>query len=171
MALECLFPGPSSDIPEPHRLISEPDARALPSGEKATALTIWPWPSSVCFQARVVASQSRTVLSYEPDARTLPPGEKATDLTQWLWPSSVCSQTPVMASQSCSVRSNEADVRAFPSGEKATALTPRLWPSRVCRQGSQLSLIPLTFFMNYNLSFQCWIFTSLLIGLDASVAP
>jgi hypothetical protein len=34
VALECLFPGPRSDIPESQRvLLSETDARTLPSGE------------------------------------------------------------------------------------------------------------------------------------------
>jgi hypothetical protein len=67
-------------------LSSEADARTLPSGEKATALTESLWPSSVCFQAPVVASQSRTVLSSEADARTLPSGEKATALTECCGP-------------------------------------------------------------------------------------
>jgi hypothetical protein len=58
-------------------LSDEADARSLPFGEKATALTQSLWPSSVCFQAPVVVSQSRTVLSSEADGRTLPSSEKA----------------------------------------------------------------------------------------------
>src|ERR1700719_1565174 len=112
------------------------------------------WPSSFCFQAPVVASQSRTVLSNEADARTFPSGENATALTERPW-SSVCFQPPVVVSQSRIVLSPEADARTFPSGEKAIALTESLCPSSVCRQGSQPSLIPTTFFMDGNLFFQC----------------
>ncbi|OXV11492.1 hypothetical protein Egran_00747 [Elaphomyces granulatus] len=65
------------------------------------------WPSSVCFQAPVVAS-SRTVVSFEADA---------------------------MASQSRTVRSDEADARTLPSGEKATARTQLLWPSSTIASG------------------------------------
>ena len=46
---------------------------------------------SVCFQAPVVASQSRTVSS-EADARTVLSSEKATAFAQCLWPLSVCFQ-------------------------------------------------------------------------------
>src|ERR1700735_1415875 len=127
--------------------------------------------SNVRFEAPVVASQSRTVVSYEADASTLPSGEKATALTELLWPSSVCFQAPVVAFQSRTVLSYEADARTLPSGEKATAKTELLWPSSVCRQGSQSSLIPETFFMNDSFSFKCCIFTSLFVGLNASATP
>ena len=112
MALECLFPGPGRGIPDTV-LSSEVDARTMPSGEKATALTESLWLSSVCFQIPVVAFQSRTVLSYEVDARTLPSGEKATALTEPLWPSSVCFQVPIVAFQSRTVLSAEADANSF----------------------------------------------------------
>jgi hypothetical protein len=48
------------------------------------------WPSSVCSDAPVVASQSRTVQSSEADASRVPSVEKATDVTACVWPSSVC---------------------------------------------------------------------------------
>ena len=111
------------------------------------------------------------MLSNEADARTLLSGENATVVTKERWPLSVSFQAPVVASQSRTVLSYEADARTLPSGENATALTELRWPSSVCRQGSQLSLIPVIFFMNDNLCFQCWILTLLLIGLNASAVP
>jgi hypothetical protein len=53
-------------------------------------LTASVWPSRVCSHTPVVASQSRTVLSYEADASREPSVEKATDETVLVWPSSVC---------------------------------------------------------------------------------
>ena len=70
----------------------EADATTLPSGEKATDVTQFEWPSSVSRAAPVAASQSLTVLSYEADATTLPSGEKATDVTEFEWPSSLVYQ-------------------------------------------------------------------------------
>ena len=72
-----------STAPEPasHSLTvlsSDADASVLPSGEKATALTAYKWPSSVYSTAPDPASHSLTVLSHDADASVLPSGEKAT---------------------------------------------------------------------------------------------
>ena len=66
------------------------DATSWPSGEKATALTEYEWPSSVLRQNPVPASQSRSVLSDEADATSWPSGEKTTAPTPPEWPSRVC---------------------------------------------------------------------------------
>jgi hypothetical protein len=63
MALERLQRRSCHGVPEPDRVIAEPDTTSLPSGEKATDLTQSEWPLSVCSAAPVVASQSLTVLS------------------------------------------------------------------------------------------------------------
>ena len=115
------------------------DATSLPSGEKATALTRFEWPSSVLRQDPVPVSQSRTVSSPDADATSLPSGEKATALTQSEWPSSVLRQDPVPVSQSRTVLSSDADATSLPSGEKATALTEAQWPSSVCSEAFQSS--------------------------------
>jgi hypothetical protein len=99
------------------------------------------WPSSVCSDAPVVASQSRTVWSPEADASRVPSVEKATDVTQAVWPSSVCSDAPVVASQSRTVWSPEADASRVPSVEKATDVTLAVWPSSVCKHALQLLFI------------------------------
>ena len=49
MALERLLKRASCRIPEPDCLIVRSGREPLPSGEKATALTQSPWPSSVCY--------------------------------------------------------------------------------------------------------------------------
>jgi hypothetical protein len=55
--------------------------RTCPSGEKATALTMKEWPSSVQRHLPVAASHSRTFLSWDADATSRPSGEKATAVT------------------------------------------------------------------------------------------
>lgn len=67
----------------------DPDARCLPSGENATAVTQKEWSSSILSEAPLVGFQSRTVLLYDPDAKSLPSDETATSLIQPEWPSSV----------------------------------------------------------------------------------
>jgi hypothetical protein len=57
-------------------LSCEPEMISLPSGEKATEVTRWEWPSSVCSAAPVAATQSRIV---DLDKISLPSGEKATE--------------------------------------------------------------------------------------------
>jgi hypothetical protein len=63
------------------QLSPEADASILPSGEKATALTLLEWPFSLCCIAPDSASHNLTVSSYEADASVLPSGEKAMALT------------------------------------------------------------------------------------------
>src|ERR1700761_8837506 len=70
-------------------LSNDADAISLPSGEKATDMTLPLWPLSVDRAAPVAGSHRRTVLSYDADATSFPSGEKATDLTTSSWPLSV----------------------------------------------------------------------------------
>ena len=53
----------------------------VPSGEKATDITQWVWPSKIERDTPVAESQTRTVLSSDPDTMRVPSGEKATALT------------------------------------------------------------------------------------------
>jgi hypothetical protein len=67
--------------PESHSLTVlsyDVDASVLPSGEKATTMTIPKWPSRVYSSSPELASHSLTVLSHDPDASVLPSGEKTT---------------------------------------------------------------------------------------------
>jgi hypothetical protein len=48
------------------------------------------WPSRICSNRPVIASQNRTVLSADPDITCLLSGEKSVELTEPGWSSSVC---------------------------------------------------------------------------------
>lgn len=61
-------------------LSQDPEARRVPSGEKATALTYPEWPPNIAVQFPVIVSQSRTVWSSDPEASWVPSGENITDL-------------------------------------------------------------------------------------------
>jgi hypothetical protein len=61
-------------------------ASQLPSGLKATAWTLDPWPFRLRTSLPVTTSQSFTVLSALPVASQRPSGLKATALTQPRWP-------------------------------------------------------------------------------------
>jgi hypothetical protein len=71
---------------------SDADASRVESGEKATDATEPLWPSSVCRQAPLLASQIFTVRSTDADASRVESSEKATEKIEPLWPSSVCRQ-------------------------------------------------------------------------------
>jgi hypothetical protein len=66
------------------------DATCKPSLENTTLATDAVWPSSVCWHAPVLVSQSRTVLSSDADATCEPSLENTTLATDAVWPSSVC---------------------------------------------------------------------------------
>ena len=66
------------------------DASSLELAEKATEITQWLCPLSVCCSAPVAASQSRTVSSSDADASSLESAEKATHQTAPLCSLSVC---------------------------------------------------------------------------------
>jgi hypothetical protein len=57
------------------------EASRVESCEKATELTKWLWPLSVCRHAPVLASQILTVLSSDAEASRVESCEKATELT------------------------------------------------------------------------------------------
>jgi hypothetical protein len=98
------------------------DASFLPSREKAIALAMFVWPSSVYRAALVAASQSRTISSYDADANVLLSHEETTALTLPVWPSNVGNTVRVAASQGRTVSSSDTDAIALPSHEKGTAL-------------------------------------------------
>lgn len=119
-----------------------PDASRRPSGEKATELTQWLWPSSFwtcCSRPCSSVSQTIAVLPSLPDASRRPSGEKATELTPLIWLSSVYCNAPISVFQIRTVWSSEADASRRPSGEKATELTQPVWPSSVCKHRLQFS--------------------------------
>jgi hypothetical protein len=95
---------------------SDPDARVWPSGENATAQTIFEWPMSVQRVTPVVESQSLIILSSDPDARVSPSGENATALTSSEWPSSVLLVTPVVEPKSLALPSRDPDASVVSSG-------------------------------------------------------
>ena len=98
--------GPGAPVAASHSravFSKEPVSMRLPSGEKATAVTMSLCPSSVATAAPVAASHSRAVLSQEPVRTRLPSGEKATAVTGPVCPSSVASAAPVVASHSLTV--------------------------------------------------------------------
>lgn len=67
-----------------HSLIvssNDPEAICVPSGEKATLLTLSSCPRRVAISSRVASSHSLIVLSLDPEASCVPSGEKATLLT------------------------------------------------------------------------------------------
>ena len=66
MALERLQAGAAAGVPDLDGLIAGPRCYCLPSCEKATELTESLWPSSVCRQAPLLASQILTVLIAGP---------------------------------------------------------------------------------------------------------
>jgi hypothetical protein len=68
------------------------NATSCPSSEKATAMTLLEWPSSVLRHVPVAASYSRTVQSSDAEATSCLSGEKATAVTFLEWPSSVLRQ-------------------------------------------------------------------------------
>jgi hypothetical protein len=57
---------------------SDPEARILPSGEKATLHTVLVCPERAHSSRPLATSHSLTVLSLAPEANVLPSGEKAT---------------------------------------------------------------------------------------------
>jgi hypothetical protein len=60
-------------------LSADADASRAESGEKATELTRWLWPSSVFRHSPLFVSQILTVLSADADASCAESGEKATE--------------------------------------------------------------------------------------------
>ena len=62
-------------------LSNDPDATSLPLGLKATEVTFFLWPSSVCMNSFLSTSHSLMVSSEHPDAISLPSGLKAIELT------------------------------------------------------------------------------------------
>ena len=111
---------------------SDADARRLPSGENATALTPPKWPSRVALQAPDFGSQSQTALPSDGETESWRSDKYATALTNFL-PMRAVRLAPVIGSQSRIVLSFDADARSLPSGENATALTEPEWPLRVTR--------------------------------------
>src|SRR5262245_36319310 len=108
------------------------ETRALPSGEKASALTFseetTPARPPQIERRRVplVTSQKR-IQPVSPAARVLPPGEKATQLASILPPRSRGRSLPVAGSQRRTLHlppgSLPAEANFLPSGEKATPPT------------------------------------------------
>ncbi|KAF7173370.1 hypothetical protein CNMCM6106_007473 [Aspergillus hiratsukae] len=94
----------------------------VPSGEKATAVTLPVWLTRGWRGCPVAVSQSRTLL-YDTDASVVPSGEKATAYTRSVWPTSVRRGCPVAVSQSRTLL-YDTDASVVPSDEKATASTP-----------------------------------------------
>jgi hypothetical protein len=102
-------------------LSHDPEARSLPSGEKATDATESVWPASVFNTASrpVETSHSCTTSSLDPEARSLPSGEKATEVAK---PElkRVCLTCPEATSHSFTVSSLDPEASTLPSGEKVT---------------------------------------------------
>ncbi|KAK4071024.1 uncharacterized protein Triagg1_6391 [Trichoderma aggressivum f. europaeum] len=92
----------------------DPEARRVPSGDQATAMTDLKCP------ILTVASA---------DAEATPPfSDQATDRTSAVWPSSVMRSLPFAAFQTLMVRSNDADPSLAPSGDQTTDVTASAWP-------------------------------------------
>src|SRR5437660_1425837 len=86
--LACRSSGKNMTM-EPDRDTQRPlifKAPSGPSGESATDLAQSGWPSIVCCNEPVAASQTRTVRSLDPEAMSRPSGENATDLVEPDWP-------------------------------------------------------------------------------------
>jgi hypothetical protein len=78
----------------------------VPSGLKATQLTVDVCPQSVRASLPVAASQTLTIFSRLPTlARRLPSGLKATLWTEPAWPLRVRASPPLAASQTLTVLS------------------------------------------------------------------
>src|SRR5262245_62088467 len=102
-------------------LFSPPEARSLPSGEKATEKTDCCPASSRRTSFPFSGSQKRMVSSWLPEVSILPSGEKATESTGFSCPWSRCSSLPPATSQILTVLSSPpAEANALPSGENAT---------------------------------------------------
>ena len=127
--LGLVFPPPESvDSSRPvatsHNLIvssHEPEARTLPSGEKATDVTSSVCPVRVHNSLPVDTSHRLIVSSQAPEARSAPSGEKATELMLLLNKSvsisayqvSVCNSSPVITSHSL-ILYDVHETRVFP---------------------------------------------------------
>jgi hypothetical protein len=96
--------------------------RSWPSGEKATAVTLSEWPSSV------LRSLPPTAVRCSRWMPTRPAGRPARRLRRW-----PRRNGPVAASYSRTVLSWDADATSWLSSEKARALTTVEWPLSVLR--------------------------------------
>ena len=102
-----------------------PEASHLPSGEKATALTVAAWPLRVINSCLLATSQSFTDPSELPVASLTPSGENESDNTEPAWPLSVVSSRPVSTSHNLTVLSSPPVAKVLLSGENVTDVTPR----------------------------------------------
>jgi hypothetical protein len=99
------------------------EARAVPSGVKASANTGPSWPVSRWRWVAVAVSQRRTAASAPAEARAVPSGVKASANTGPSWPVSRWRWVAVAVSQRRTAASSPAEARAVPSGVKASAHT------------------------------------------------
>ena len=118
-----------------------PDARVLPSGANARAVTAPEWPESVPSFAPSAVFQSRTVRSSPPVAIVFPSAEIATRRTLPSCPVRSARTVLVATSQILASPSEPAVTSVLPSGVKARSRTSPTCPLGLTGSGGSSSAL------------------------------
>ena len=113
-------------------LSSLPETSRLPSGEKASDVTLCEWPASVLINEWSAAFHSLIARSWAAVANISRSGENTIARISSVWASRLLTSLPATWSQKRTFSSAPDEASCLPSVENATDSTHCLWPSRRC---------------------------------------